>query len=291
MNTVSIDLAFQAFLLDCEARRLTPKTLSFYQQRLIPFFDYLTVESIHEITAVHIRAYIVELQRRNLSDSTQHAFARSIRAFLNFCIREEWLEKTPMDKVKMPKRDKKILPALDPSDANELLKHAHTERDKAVLLCLLDTGCRAAEFCNLNGGDVDIKTGAVRIIGGKGGKDRVTFLGSRSRKQLLRYYAERGMPGIDEPVWISYNGGNRLTLSGLQQLLYRIGEQAGIKNCGPHTFRRTFALWSLRSGMNIFALQQLMGHSDLSTLKKYLALVERDLQDAHRNYGAVDKML
>jgi site-specific recombinase XerD len=291
MSAVSIDLAFQAFLLDCESRRLTPKTLSFYRERLVPFMSWLTVTSIHEISPVHIRAYIVEMQKRGLSDSTQHAFARSIRAFLNFCIREEWLDKSPMNKVRMPKRDKKILPALDIESANLLLRQASSERDKAILLFLLDTGCRATEFCNLSGADVDVKNGTVRITGGKGGKDRVTFLGNRSRKQLLRYYAQRGIPKDNQAVWISHLDGNRLTSSGLFQLLQRIGERAGIENCGPHTFRRTFALWSLRSGMNIFALQQLMGHSDLSTLRKYLALVEGDLEEAHQRYGAVDTML
>jgi site-specific recombinase XerD len=73
MSKVSIKLAFQAFLLDGESRRLSPRTLSFYQERLNPFFNDLTVTSIHEITAIDIRTYLVELQRRKLSDSTQHA--------------------------------------------------------------------------------------------------------------------------------------------------------------------------------------------------------------------------
>ena len=62
-------------------------------------------------------------------------------------------------------------------------------------------------------------------------------------------------------------------------------------HCHPHTFRRTFALWSLRSGMDIFSLQRLMGHADLSVLRKYLDQVQQDLQDAHRKHGAVDGML
>ena len=80
-------------------------------------------------------------------------------------------------------------------------------------------------------------------------------------------------------------------MRGMQRLLYRLGERGGVDHCHPHTFRRTMALWSLRNGMNIFALQQIMGHSDLEVLRKYLALVGQDLEDAHREHGAVDHML
>ena len=74
-------------------------------------------------------------------------------------------------------------------------------------------------------------------------------------------------------------------------MLKRLGVKARVEHCHPHTFRRTFALWSLRSGMNIYALQQIMGHSDLQVLRQYLALVEDDLHDAHQKHGAVDNML
>lgn len=82
-----------------------------------------------------------------------------------------------------------------------------------------------------------------------------------------------------------------MTIRGLQRLLYRLGQRAQVKNCHPHTFRRTFALWSLRSGMNIYALQKLMGHADLNILRRYLALVEDDLRLAHQEHGAVDATL
>ena len=95
----------------------------------------------------------------------------------------------------------------------------------------------------------------------------------------------------DQALWLSLTSGERLTDWGLRKRLHRIGKEAQVKNCNPHTFRRTFALWSLRSGMNIYALQQIMVHSDLTILRQYLALLEEDLQDAHRRYGVVDRML
>ena len=74
-------------------------------------------------------------------------------------------------------------------------------------------------------------------------------------------------------------------------LLRRLGQAACVAHCHPHTFRRTFALWSLRAGMNIYALQRMMGHADLQILRRYLALIDDDLRQAHDKHGAVDHVL
>ena len=135
-----------------------------------------------------------------------------------------------------------------------------------------------------------MKSGAVAVHQGKGRKDRVSFLGAKARKALNTYLAKRGDYGPSDPLWVT-DEGTRLSQDGLENLLKRLAKRSGIKTCHAHTFRRSFALWSLRSGMDIFSLQRLMGHSDLTVLRKYLALVEGDLQEAHRRHGAVDSML
>ncbi len=110
-------LACGAFLLDAEARRLSPKTLRFYRQQLEPFLQMLVQQSVEkpkEINAYHIRSYLVGLQQRGLAAASQHAVARAIRAFCNFMLMERMLEKNPMRRVKMPKQEKQILPAFSP---------------------------------------------------------------------------------------------------------------------------------------------------------------------------------
>ena len=108
---------------------------------------------------------------------------------------------------------------------------------------------------------------------------------------MLRYYLQRGTPGEKDAIWLTEREQTRLTQSGLNQLLQRLGKKAGVKDCKPHTFRRTFALWSLRNGMNIYALARIMGHTDIAILRQYLALVEGDAKAAHDQHGAVDNML
>ncbi len=289
-----LGLALDSFYLDAEARRLTPKTLRYYKQQLGPFLEAVKGQGIREpegITANHIRSYLVSLEKRGLSSASQHSSARAIRAFCNFLVREELLGKSPMQKVRMPKQEKKIMPAFAPEDVQKILKACKYKRDTAITLFLLDTGCRSSEFVALNVGDVDIKTGAVKIKHGKGRKHRVAFVGAKARKALLKHFMERGDTEPNEALWLSMNTGERLTDYGLRQLFQRLGKRAGVKHCHPHTFRRSFALWSLRAGMNIYALQQIMGHSDLAILRRYLALVEEDLKEAHKKYGAVDNML
>lgn len=290
----AMSLALDVFLVSREAMRATPATLDWYRRRLGSFLAFLSTQDVakpQDIRPQHIRTFIVGLQRRGLSDWYIHGHARAIKTFLRFLHNEGIIPDNPMQRVAMPRLDKRILPAFSPDDVKRLLDACHTARDTAIVLCLLDTGCRVGEFVRLNVGDVEMKTGAVTIRQGKGNKDRVTFLGTKARKALLRYLVERTSIGPDDALWLSNTTGERLSAHGLRCMLRRLGKKAGIEKCNPHTFRRTFALWCLRNGMNIYALQQLMGHSDLTILRRYLALVEKDLESAHRRHGAVDNLL
>ena len=107
---------------------------------------------------------------------------------------------------------------------------------------------------------------------------------------MKKYLKGRPRRTAHEPLWITDEGAY-LTTSALRQLLERLAHRAGLTDVHPHKFRRTFALWSLRAGMNIYCLQRIMGHSDLKILQRYLALVEADLEKQHREHGAVDSML
>lgn len=108
-------------------------------------------------------------------------------------------------------------------------------------------------------------------------------------RERLAHVAGRGISGQGH-ARLS-RGGYRLTRHGLDQIFKRLRERTGIERCYPHLLRHTFAIWSLRSGMNVYALQAIMGHSDLDTLKKYLKVVEADVENEHGKYGAVDNML
>lgn len=285
--------ALDMFLLDCEARRLTPSTRKFYRTKLSVFIGWCTengVEYLGDLTSNDIRRFLVNIQRRGLTSQYQHNLARAIRAFLNYCIRDELIDKSPFDKVQMPKLERHVPKALAPSEISTILRHCHLERDKAICLFLLDSGVRASELIALNVSDIDLKTGVVIVKLGKGQKERTTYVGAVTRKQLKRYFSERGPLKAHAPAFVADKSGERLSLSGLVQLMDRLRTRSKVTACTCHTFRRTFAIMCLRNGMNIYVLARLMGHADISILRQYLALVESDLQDAHARYGAVDQL-
>jgi integrase/recombinase XerC/integrase/recombinase XerD len=294
----AFDLAAELFLTAKTAERCTVWTLRAYRRAVTRFVTWARGQGIagpRDVTAAHVRAYFVHLADLGLKSSSIHDYARPLKTWLRFLFAENVLAADPMQRVKMPRQDDAILPAFTADDMRKLLDACQDtkdpERDTALVLALLDTGVRAAELCALTVGDVDTKTGAVTVRYGKGRKERVVFIGARAQRAWLKYLLTRGHTAPTDPMFPSRNTGAKLTPNGLRQFCSRLGERADVANCHPHTFRRSFAIESLRAGMNLFALQRLMGHSDLSILRKYLALVEHDLRAAHRDHGAVDRLL
>jgi len=271
-------------------RRLTPATRDFYRRKLRLFIRWLEendTQELHQLTAHHIRQFLVSIMQRELSAQYQNNLARAIRAFLNYCVRDGLIEVSPFDKVQMPR---KLPETLTPDEVAKVLRACTSTRDKSICLFLLDSGVRASEMLALKVGDVDMRSGMVTVRLGKGQKGRTTFVGASTRKQLKRYLAERNNPKEYEPLFPSSTSGQGLSQAGLVQLMERLRIRSGVQACRAHSFRRTFALTCLRNGMNIYVLAKLMGHADITVLRHYLALVEEDLQEAHQRYGAVDGM-
>jgi site-specific recombinase XerD len=285
--------AYESFMLDAKARRCTIRTLEHYKHRLgafIRFLDDQKINNLSEISSSHIRSHLIALQDRGLTSHSQHAAARAIRAWLNFCVTEGLLTDSPMKRVKMPKLAVVKKPYLSTEDVQKLLHHA-SDREAAIALSLIDTGLRATEFVSLNGSDIDVINGTIRVRSGKGNKDRIAFLGNKSRRQLMKFWRKTGRPEDKAPLWVSEKTGKRLTISGLRQILVKLGRRAGVVNSTPHTLRRTFATWAWQGGMDLKSLQHLMGHSDLTVIKAYLGINDEDLRNAHEKHGPVDSNL
>jgi site-specific recombinase XerD len=162
-------------------------------------------------------------------------------------------------------------------------------RDKAMMLGLLDTGARAKEFLNINLEDIELATVSIMIRQGKGRKPRMVFLGRKTIRAIRAYL--RARHDNNPALWVSVHGG-RMTYSALCCLLRKRAELVGLKSIPtPHDFRRAFALIMVRNGVDIFAMQKLMGHSDLQVLRRYLAQTDEDIHTAHMRHGPVDNNL
>lgn len=285
-----LKIAISTLLLDSRSRRLSPKTIRFYVQQLGWFLEWITpyTEYVEEVNATHIRTYMSKRADDGLAPASVSAIYRALGRFFSFCVEEEFIEVDPMAKIKRPRVPEKIPPAFTKSEINKILKICVSRRDRCIVLVLVDSGVRASELIQLKVSDVDIDTGTVHVVSGKGGKERYTYIGLRTRKELLRYLAERGGPGDDDPLFLASSA--EFTYSGLKSLMARLERDSGIE-VYAHKFRHTCARWSLRSGMNIYAIQKMMGHATLDMLKRYAELEERDVRANHEAYGAVDSVM
>jgi integrase/recombinase XerC/integrase/recombinase XerD len=288
----------QGFLIDRQARGLATGTVRFYEQKLAHltrFMAGLGLTEVEQVTPRLLRQLLLQFSAEH-SEGGTHALYRAVKAFLNWYGDEaepaDW--RNPILKVKAPKvSDEPLDPA--PVDTIKAMlatckgKAYHDLRDKAVLLTLLDTGLRASELVALNVGDLT-STGSVLVRQGKGGKVRTVFLGSKTLREVTRYLRLRGVLAGGAPLFATEQG-SRLKYEGLRDIVRRRAEQAGVPAPTLHSFRRAFALACLRHGVDVYSLQRLMGHADLSVLRRYLAQTEGDLRRAHERGGPVDRLL
>lgn len=186
-KATTLNVSLELFVLDGKVKRLSRHTLSFCRSHLGRFFggcEGQGAATVQALTPDMVGAYLVLLQDRGLTDHSVHAAARSLRASFNFCASVENIEASPTAKVKMPRFDKRILPAYSKADVKRLLGACAPNRERAIVLPLLETGLRAAEYDALTVADVDFESGTVRVRGGKGRKDRMFYLGHRAPRAL-----------------------------------------------------------------------------------------------------------
>ena len=295
-----LEQELQEFFIDRQARNLTSKTLHWYTHNLTLFAEYTVKHGIKttvDITPRHIRRFLIYLSEHNYNAGGVYAVFGALRAYLRWFATEfeppNWAN--PLDKVEAPKRPQELQPPISLDDFKAILATCEAktfmgDRDKALLLFLLDTGVRHQELTDLQVGDVDINTGQVLIRRGKGRKGRVVFIGAKSRRALLAYFRHYKQRSDDAPLWITDEGGG-LTKSGIRQIVRRRAVQAGLDEPGLHEFRRAFALNYLRNGGDVITLQRLLGHSSLVIINRYLDLLDDDLRAAIAKHGVVDKLL
>jgi len=282
--------ALSLFLLDREAQNLAAKTLKTYRVRLTRFVTWCAgqgVPTIDDLNIAHVRRYQVELVK-SLADVTAKNHAVDIKTFLRFCVEEGLIAESPADRVKLPRVVERLPQVLTADEAQRLYKACDTDRDKALLLVMLDTGARSAEVVNMDVADVSITDGAIIIREGKPRRDRTAYISPRTRKALLRYIKAGKLE--TGALWLSEKGANRLTESGLGQVLKRLGKAAGV-HCTPHKIRKTFVTTMLRAGVDVFTLRRLSGHKSLDALRPYIAIADVDAEKAHRQHSPVTSLL
>lgn len=284
----------------------SPKTLDNYQRYLGVFLDFTTADSPTDLDPSLVREYRLFLGRRKMKRVTQNYYLIALRGLLRYLAQKEELDVMPADRIELPKQEERKFKVLDPDDLENFLTMPKPgtkigERDGAILELLFSTGVRVSELTSLNRDDLNLETREISVLG-KGGKVRVVFISDRAEQALRRYLGIRD--DVWKPLFIRYAGshwghdkavdkdGNdlRLTARSVQRLVKKYARKAGLVNDPtPHTLRHTFATDLLREGADIRAVQEMLGHKDISTTQIYTHVTNPQLKEVHRKYHRGNK--
>ncbi len=255
-------------------RGASPHTLRGYATDLAEFRTFLARQGVRELARADsraIRAWLAWLHDRKLAKSSIARKLATVRSCFKFLARRGAVELNPARQVRSPKLPKR-LPSFLPKDESKDLLDLEPERseaglrDRALLELLYASGLRVAECCGLDRDDVDRRQGTVRVMG-KGGKERVVPAGDAALQAVDAWLAvraeERG------PLFTNSRGG-RLTTRSVHRIVKSRARAAGIdRRVTPHTLRHSFATHMLGEGADLRLIQELLGHSRLSTTQRY----------------------
>lgn len=273
---IPLSTAIDGFMINCQARRLSPSTQDDYRRTLIKFLKHAGDQPIEQITSMQISAF---LGAQTVGKKTVSNYHIGLSALWTWALKEEFVTKHVVRMVDKPEPDQFVVQPFTEVEIRALLEAVYYSpaRNRALILLLLDTGARASEICNLKREDVDLVARHIKVMG-KGGKERLIPFSPRTGSALFEH--------------LSTNKGDPFEIkrTGLTQYFRRLGNRAGVNDVYPHRFRHTFAIMYLRNGGDPYTLQDILGHSTMDMVRRYLHIAHVDLQQAHRRASPVENL-
>jgi integrase/recombinase XerC len=270
--------------LDVE-RAASSHTLRAYRKDLENFFEYVKTEP-DKIDMIDVRGFIAEQIKKGLNKTTVSRRLASIRSFFKFLCREGYIKSNPAKLVANPKIPKLLPRFLSVDDAFSLVEKPEgigfvPVRDRAILELLYSSGIRVSELSGLNIDDLNIKGNLIKVRG-KGRKERIVPVGSKAIDAIKSYMIERMLLKSKDRALFLNRIGTRLTDRGVRRIVVKYARALTISGqIGPHTLRHTFATHLLQGGADLRVIQELLGHSSLSTTQKYTHLDITHLMDIY----------
>ena len=274
------------FLVYLRAEKdVSPHTLKAYTQDLKEFEAFVEKKP-KDIDNLDIRTFLASLYHRNLMKSSIARKLASIRSFFKYLHREGYVRSNPAKLVSSPKVPKNLPKFLTIDEVFSLVETPKGEsfkpsRDKAIIELLYSCGLRVSELTSLDISDLDIKETIIRVKG-KGRKERIIPIGSKAMESIKNYLPERISLRKKSPGLFLNNRGGRLTQRSVRRILLHYSRMINLTgNMSPHTLRHTFATHLLHEGADLRSIQELLGHSSLSTTQKYTHLDIRQLTEVY----------
>ncbi|WP_078380102.1 site-specific tyrosine recombinase XerD [Sutcliffiella halmapala] len=275
---------------------LAENTIVSYERDLKAYIQYINkveeLTSFNEVTRATILQFLKFLHEKGKSSKTIARHIASIRSLHQFLLREKVTTQDPTVHIDSPKPQQKLPQVLSVEEVQALLDSPDTSktfgaRDKAMLELLYATGIRVSELISLNLSDVHLTMGFVRCIG-KGNKERIIPLGKMAQEAIHTYIEENRnklkKKKITDAFFLNHHG-NRLTRQGFWKILKKLSKEAGIeKDLTPHTLRHSFATHLLENGADLRAVQEMLGHADISTTQIYTHVTKTRLKDVYSKF-------
>ena len=302
-------LQFQAFN---RSEGKTQKTILWYDTSLRLFEDYLRNINVNpilgEITLELVREYVLHLQTRHkfedhpstpqqeelLSPQTIQCYVRGVKAFFNWLYKEGYSTEFVLERLKPPKAPKKLVDPLADTEISAILYAIDAQtswgaRNTAMVVFFLDTGLRLSELLTLHMPEFHMEDNYVKVMG-KGQKERIVPFGSSAQKAVMKYiFHFRPEPLSEDRVFLNLDG-SPMTETGLKLIMKRLGVSAGVPRLHTHLLRHTFAVNYLMNGGDVFTLQQILGHTSLEMVRRYVNLANAHVMTQHQRFSPVDRM-
>ena len=264
---------------------LSKNTIYSYLRDLIAFSNFIgeeyEINQIENINKEHIHLYLKELSKTNCTNSISRKLV-SLRMLYIFLVKENIVKENLMSSFTLPKRDKKLPIVLSQEEMIEILDgiivcDAISSRNRCMVELLYATGMRISELLNLTLKDLNIKMGFIKVIG-KGNKERMIPIGSYVGEILEQYIKN------DSLLFFNKHG-QRLSREEFYSILQTIVNSTSItKKVSPHTFRHTFATHLLENGADLRSIQELLGHSDISTTTIYTHISNQKIRSEYQQF-------
>lgn len=259
-------------------------------RKLAAFLKEHGAEEFEEATQTDLDAFVLYMEKNNFASSTISRNVASVRALYQYLFREHLIEDNPAENLRPPRVEKKIPEILTVEEVDALLRQPDSDtpkgmRDKAMLELLYATGMRVSELIHLEMGDVNLTMGYITCQ--EGGKERIIPINHASRRALKRYFGkarEALVKGTGTASLFTNCSGHAMSRQGFWKMLKGYAKAAGIKgDITPHTLRHSFAVHLLQNGADVKSVQEMLGHSDISTTQAYLHLNANKLRDVYMN--------
>lgn len=280
---------FTAYLI--EVKKASDSTVTSYERdlkKLDLFLEEHGIEQIRQITATNLNSYILYLEKQGLSAATVSRSIASIRAFFHYAVKKKEIEEDPSELLKAPHVEKRAPEIMTMEEVTRLLEQPGKEnpkeiRDKAMLELLYATGIRVSELIGLKVNDINLKLGYLTCS--SGGRERVIPFGTTAKQAVENYMVKsrEQLLGEGKSDFLFLNcSGKSMSRQGFWKVLKGYAASAGIQqDITPHTLRHSFAAHLVQNGADLKSVQEMMGHSDISTTQIYMNMNIHKIRDVY----------